>query len=624
MPRPLVYSNGRMHVGVDSRGTIRDLFYPQIGLPNHLNGHWIRMGVWANGAFSWCDDEDWSVDQGYSGGTMVGRQDVTREGVSLQMTEWCDPVDDVFYRRIEVVEAPNDVKLFFTHDLRIAESDIGDCAFYQPFRNCLVHYKGPYYFGFGIVGRELDGYACGVKGFGGMEGTWRDAEDGELSMKPIEQGSVDSTFFVTARKGEVLDYFVACAPDLMPLMNSVDALQPQPSLEGEVGQSSKKLRMIQGWTAQPDDLDAFAWQSALILLTQIDSQGAIIASTDSEIMQTARANYCYAWPRDGALVATTLDQLGWRNESRRYFSWLLDIKRTVHPLLLQKYRPDGLLGASWHPWISVDGAEIPFQEDESASTVSSLDFHLLERLHYDDEEQFRAKALSFMDSCASYMAWYVDQNGFPRPSYDLWEERRGVHAYTVACVYRAVCAAHRRGTGAWDPPESAVKMQTAFREHFVHDGVLVRTLQPHEGSYASDRTVDASLLPTLLSGILALDDPVVTATAELVERTLWIDGVGGLARYENDYYFRQGDGYAGNPWIITTLWLARYKIAMEDLERGEELLRWAMSKAAPTCVLPEQLHPWTGEHLSVSPLTWSHAEWLSTWLYLRQQREELS
>lgn len=89
-------------------------------------------------------------------------------------------------------------------------------------------------------------------------------------------------------------------------------------------------------------------------------------------------------------------------------------------------------------------------------------------------------------------------------------------------------------------------------------------------------------------------------------------GSGGLARYEGDRYQRAlvREGVAGNPWIVCTLWLAQVRIAAarsrKDLEKAVPLLVWAAERALPSGVLPEQVHPLTGEFLSVSPLTWSH------------------
>jgi GH15 family glucan-1,4-alpha-glucosidase len=50
---------------------------------------------------------------------------------------------------------------------------------------------------------------------------------------------------------------------------------------------------------------------------------------------------------------------------------------------------------------------------------------------------------------------------------------------------------------------------------------------------------------------------------------------------------------------------------MDDLQRPRALLEWCRTKALPSGVLAEQVHPYTGEPLSVSPLTWSHAAFVS-------------
>ena len=62
--------------------------------------------------------------------------------------------------------------------------------------------------------------------------------------------------------------------------------------------------------------------------------------------------------------------------------------------------------------------------------------------------------------------------------------------------------------------------------------------------------------------------------------------------------------------------MAEYRIAMAktraELQEAEKLLVWATERASSAGMLPEQVHPETGEHLFVSPLTWSHATFLDT------------
>jgi GH15 family glucan-1,4-alpha-glucosidase len=105
---------------------------------------------------------------------------------------------------------------------------------------------------------------------------------------------------------------------------------------------------------------------------------------------------------------------------------------------------------------------------------------------------------------------------------------------------------------------------------------------------------------------------------EAVRARLWVQtNVGGLARYENDWYWQVSQDIArvpDNPWIICTLWLAEWEITRAtsepDLARALELLQWVVVHARQSGCLPEQIHPYTGAPLSVCPLAWSHAAFI--------------
>ena len=109
-------------------------------------------------------------------------------------------------------------------------------------------------------------------------------------------------------------------------------------------------------------------------------------------------------------------------------------------------------------------------------------------------------------------------------------------------------------------------------------------------------------------------------TMKAIERCLWCQTeVGGVARYEDDYYHQISDDVArvpGNPWFICTLWLADWYTAratsLAGLARAEELLEWVVAHALPSGALAEQVHPFSGEPMSVSPLTWSHATFVGS------------
>jgi GH15 family glucan-1,4-alpha-glucosidase len=116
------------------------------------------------------------------------------------------------------------------------------------------------------------------------------------------------------------------------------------------------------------------------------------------------------------------------------------------------------------------------------------------------------------------------------------------------------------------------------------------------------------------------DDERVVNTMSALKKRLWVKtDVGGMARYEGDGYHRtsnDNEAVPGNPWIICTLWLAQWYIAKaknkEDLKEAVPVIEWVASRALPSGILAEQVNPYTNKPLSVSPLTWSHAAFVTT------------
>jgi GH15 family glucan-1,4-alpha-glucosidase len=118
-------------------------------------------------------------------------------------------------------------------------------------------------------------------------------------------------------------------------------------------------------------------------------------------------------------------------------------------------------------------------------------------------------------------------------------------------------------------------------------------------------------------GLYSADHPKMVSTFEILRERLWLKTpVGGMARYENDSYQQVTPTVTGNPWFVCTLWLADYLIEQakteQDLSRPLEIMKWVTNHALPSGVMAEQINPVTGEPLSISPLTWSHATFVGS------------
>ena len=200
MPRDIPVSNGNLLVNFDLEYRIRDIYFPWIGQENHTRGHEFRLGVWADGAFSWMGPE-WQKSLRYRNDSLVKDVLLTHEGLGLTLR--ChDAVDaqlDVYAKQIEVTDLegrPRDVRLFFSHDFHLYGHEIGDTAYFDPHTKSLIHYKVNRYFLANCCAEErtvADYFSCGVKDAPGKRSSWKDAEDGELVGSPIAWGFAEST-----------------------------------------------------------------------------------------------------------------------------------------------------------------------------------------------------------------------------------------------------------------------------------------------------------------------------------------------------------------------------------------------------------------------------------------------
>ncbi len=637
MPRHLALGNGTMLVNFDAELNMRDLYFPRVGEANHILGHRNARGVWVDGEFDWVHSASWVRSLAYEDETLVSNVSALHAGmgVRLEITDTVHHRENLFLKRINVTnlhDADREVRLFFTHDFCIDESDIGDTSLYDLATDSIMHYKRNVCFLISGLGPEegIFQYATGTKRFGGNEGTWRDAEDGWLEGNPIAQGSVDSTIsfrlYLDGGEAASLDYWIACGKDF----EEARRLHRLVRREGVIKLMEETRIYWRAWLDKSPwdfkDLDEPVVQlfkrSLLIIRTQIDQDGAILAANDTDILRFNRDHYSYMWPRDGALVAYALDKAGYTELTREFFEFC---RRGVSRggYLWHKYHPDGSVGSSWHPWVCDQSPQLPIQEDETALVIWALWHHYSLTRSLEFAEAMYGQLIK---PAGDFMCGYRDPvTGLPLESYDLWEERRGVFTFTASAVWAGLVAAARFARLFGDDRRArkyekvAVEVRAGILNHLYDTAEerFVRGVSLVDGGVVPDLTLESSMYGLYGFGVLPADDPRLVRTFEAIRAGLWVPGsVGGLARYEGDYYFSRGlPGVPGNPWIICTLWLCEWMIGrareMHELAEAKALLEWVVDRAYETGVLSEQLHPTTGEPLSVAPLTWSHSTFVS-------------
>lgn len=640
MARPIVLSNGELHVGLNNFGLVHDFYYPYVGLANHSAGQSTRhrVGVWIDGRMSWLDTPgEWHFTFQYPHGALIGHTTARNDSlqIMLEIDDFVDSKISAFMRNIHVVnlaETDREVRLFMHQAFIIDDSRSNtDTAQYLPDSDAILHYRGRR--AFLVSGmhedKPFDQHSIGLFGIEGHEGTYRDADDGELSNSSVEHGRVDSVLrfkmHLQAKNSKRVHYWIAAGSSIREALY-IDKQIRQDGLMNRLHQTAKwwhewlKPALTTAEKLDSEYRDSFI-RSIMIMKSQMDKRGAIIASTDSSMLNYNRDAYAYSWPRDGGYIVWPLIRMGYTEEPYRFFEFC---RRGMHPsgYLMHKYRADGGLGASWHPYTHEGyGAAAPIQEDETALVV----FVFAELYHHNKDIRVLNEFYDNMiKPMADWMSEYIDdKTGLPKPSYDLWEEVFLTTTYTTSVVYAALQAAAELADVRNDK-SSAVKWRSAasdistaahkylFNEErqAFYKGLIVKN-----GTIEYNTTVDSSsVFGAFMFGLFSVDSHELTAAVKTLTETFDSGGIIAYPRYENDAYHRVDPNSNGNWWFITTLWMAQYYIETNNTELSRTILEWVNGISTQSSIMSEQISPVDQSFISPSPLTWSHAEYVATLL----------
>lgn len=640
MARPIVLSNGELHVGINKYGLVHDFYFPYVGFENHAAGKWLRhrVGVWINGEISWLDDESWQFTFRYPVDALIGHILAKNErlGVLLEFDDVVDSHVSAFMRNIHVINLrpeAREIRLFMHQAFVIGDSRSNtDTGQYLPDVHAILHYRGRRAFLVAGMaeGQPFDQHTIGLFGIEGWEGTYRDADDGELSFSNVEHGRVDSTIrfklVIGPHSSARVHYWIAAGTSMR------EALYIHRQIEADG--LPKRLHTTADWWRewlQPaqrvaQKLDPFYRQnflrSVMLIKSQIDKRGAVIASTDTAVLNYSRDAYGYSWPRDGAYALWPLIRMGFVDEPHRFFEFC---QRGLHPsgYLMHKYRADGALGSSWHSYVHADGViGPPIQEDETALVL----FVFAQYYHMNPSPRLlREFYHTMVTPMANFLASYINEvTGLPKPSYDLWEQYYLTTTYTTAVTYAALLAAAdladvaqdsdnavRWRASAEDISRAAHKYLYNHERHMFHRGVWVR-----DGHVEYDSVIDlSSFFGAFMFGLFHAGGEEMTAAVQTIQQTFELnDHTLGLPRYEYDEYYRVDPASKGNWWCITTLWMAQYYTETGESDKTKKILEWISERMGSTSILPEQMNPHDGGFVGVAPLTWSHAEYVATLL----------
>lgn len=598
-----IAGNSKILIGLDQNGTWTELFYPHVG--KYQNLRCLYAGLY-NNKLTWFKDAD--SKQYYLEGTNVIVNEYRMDGLIAVNSIFVHPNHDVIVSRYTVKNTTDEhkqVKLYIYENLKLAERAFRDSVVYDDELRAIVHFKEDLYFIFKGA-PNFSSYTCGETEIKGLTGAHVDACDGKLEEHPVSNGSVDAC----------IEFQLSLPPYLVDtvrllIIASENYAQGKyllrhvynriPEIEEETEQFWKswiKKATVPNitcdkWAALNTTLRELYKRSLMVIELHADANGGIIASSDSSSLNIWGDTYNYVWWRDGAFLAMAMDSARYHSISRNFFEFAKR-NQAASGFFLHRHLPDGPLGSTWHkpPFIQID---------QTGIIIRALEYHYNKTL----DINFLRSMWSMVKKAADFLVEFRNENGLPKPSYDLWEERFGIFTYSAAAVYAGLHSAASIALELGKSNRGELYAQTAseMREaileelYSVEKGYFIRSIVPY------DPTIDASILGLVLFDVIEARDERMSNTIKIVEQRLLRNG--GIARYEGDTYC----GYM-NPWIICTLWLAEALLKKGEVDRAISYLSWTAncqlnSPKVETGLLPEQIANGR-EHKSVLPLVWSH------------------
>ncbi|MCL2336185.1 MAG: glycoside hydrolase family 15 protein [Firmicutes bacterium] len=643
-----VTGNGRMLACLSSQGLLTKLFWPHIDYGQHMGKFYAGLLLRddsGHGQTRWLHQEGWHTEQHYlPSGTVI--HTVYRDDYRLFVLEqWSFvlPDTDILINRYLIKNTGGDTiapvfMLYFS--FLPNESDQYDSMYIDFDAFAAVQYRRHVYLAVGAL-EDLTpyGYHCGridtpsdpleQISCGQFQANQinlgRSAGSLGWETGPIKQGGF--TFVTT---------YLAAGQNSDQVMEKIRGLKSK----GPEEWLPETQRYWRGWVkegywpnakADEDTRPAALYRRSLLTVRLLqDDSGALIAAPEFDPRYRLSGGYGYCWMRDALYSAMALDEAGYRKEAEKFYLFAISTQ-TSWGDWQQRYFTDG----SWAPgW----GRQI----DQTGSILwGFLHHHRLSK-----NADFIALVWPAIQKAADYLTANLADNNLPQPSIDPWEERLSQGTYSAAAVYAGLRAAALMARELGDP-EQAGRWQTAADKirlaiislqwnpslncfyrgvskridegeyHYLRDqGFKVWTAKDPSGIYttfwreADDNIDSATLALGFPFNVLPPGDKKLTAAAQVIESTLWNHRVGGLHRYAGDTYA------GGNPWIITTLWLALHLFREGNRKHAKEMLSWCVDNANHNRLLPEQVHKENGGPAWVVPLKWSHAMYTLTFLAL--------
>lgn len=604
IPKPAlanaVLGNRRMLTTMTSNGQIQRLWWPRLDVYQHIEEWNFAISIEGYSNLLWLHDEmEWDFTQFYLGDLPVVLTKAVHKALPLgwELKDFILTEHDVLIRRWRINNLSGQtvsLKLWQYSNFAVNERLRYNTTKYLNELNGILHYQDKTYIAI-FSSKRVEAFQCGMdtkEGIGNFDLNYRAQDMSTSGVLRWDLGDVSAYGHVD------IDLYLVAGDSDDSILEVAGFLKARDVSLLEKGFYERWRKMYENGCLKVGDerINELYKRSVMVFhLLSHSGLGGILAAPEVDEDFAYCGGYGFCWGRDAAYVANAIDVAGYHDITRKFYYWSASAQCSDGSWA-QRYYLDGSVAPNWG-----------LQVDETGSILWGM------WKHYEatGSLEFLRDMWKSIKRGADFLISYRDSHtGLPSDCYDIWEERIGQHTYSAATVYGGLISASKAAEkiGFYEDAERwaavAEDMKRAI-EKFCWDSIsgrFARSIRIDNGTLIKDFTADVSLLGLVYPfGVFEARDERMISTARLIEKRLWSPKIGGLKRYENDTYM------GGNPWILTTLWLAYYYTLIDEDEKARDLFEWAVSHATPMGLFPEQIHRNTGKPAWVIPLTWSHA-----------------
>lgn len=635
-----VIGNSRILATFDEKGQILRVFWPNIDYSQQIEK--MLLGIYfpkTSSSMHWLDSDEWNYNQYYLDDTNILKTVITRKNGDLRIviTDFALNNKDIIIRNIKFENISSEcIDLNFAiYCSGISGKSDSRSSFFDFDSDAVVIYGHDGYMfvssdkessQFQLTNSPID--ACNRLFLYGVEDYSLNPEGAMLwemgEIKPSEKAS--------------LNLYMVFGDDLNKVRNETKEIKKVSFNELFDETKDYWTQFLEGAKKVNTgviELDKLYKRTVLVFKIMSDETGGIIAAPEFDEESSKTGQYGFCWLRDAAFITTAMDRIGLTDLSRKFYRWAVRTQDSSGAWF-QRYYTEGNLAPSWG-----------IQTDETGAVL----WGMLHHYKITKDKGFLEETWESVYKAAEYLIGQIDsETGLQKPTYDIWENNYGQHTYTSAAVYGGLTAASKIAkelkkdnilSNKWI--NEAEKLKGAIEKNLWSEdrgrflkainvklnpwgdepGETKRVVVNSKGFWrdfsVKDETIDSNLLGLNVPyEVFDINNWKFKGTIKAIEENLTCPYTGGIKRYENDNYV------GGNPWVISTLWLAQYYIKNNQMDLAKSILLWTVNHKTSIGFLPEQIDKITGEPAWVIPLTWSHAMFIHVFMDLIEKGEYLT